>query len=744
MNDHKHAQSNSETRAHDSRSVLESLTHSSVILSLIVFSMFMLIPALSERVREAPDALISSLFVAQIVAVLFSIFGLMKRRSTFEVKPGLTVEESESPDPSNAPPLIILSTRRAHVVQIIAQGSVYVGWCMYWETAFQHIPLLFSQIIFAYLIDSGLSWRRYPTYRLGLGPIPIVLSTNLFLFFTDTAFIWQWGLIAFAMGSRELFRWRREGRVVHIFNPSAISLSLFVLVLIYTETMHFTWGEAIARAHGHGPYSYEIIFGAGLLVSAIFTVGFTISSAAITTLLVGELYFVQSGIFRYVDTGIPIAVFLGMNLLVTDPVSSPWRRDAKVLYGALYGVSVFVLYGLLRDLERPPTADDIGLSAAFCDKLLAVPLLNLSARRLDRLMAWLFGDSERGLTKWILRQERYVFKGRVGRVVFVTAWCVLFASWIRPEVLDHRGKNVNFWVHACEEARTHEPHPYACENLKRVYLRACESSSLPACHNLALSLEERNPIQAQHLYQYACQEGQLQSCNHLGGMLYKAGELARNHAMIERALGVLTVACDGEIVEACTRQAMILRSEWIDRSTWGAQEWRHLWLLLNRGCEGGEPYACLELSQYHLMPPPAAQQRCQAGDQLACITIEEVIKVINSTPKNVDNSNTTQAHPLHAQARAQLSIACGASLYIACVNLGWMMWRGDGGSRDPSRAVSLLEQGCKAGIKEACPRAQWMRQQLGTPPQSPRPPGANLPIDLLTTPTPASASRAQQ
>ena len=516
------------------------------------------------------------------------------------------------------------------------------------------------------------------------------------------------------MSSRELFRWKRNGKEVHIFNPSAIALSVFAIILISTETMHFTWGEAIARAHGNGPYSYEIIFGAGLFVSAIFTVGFTISSAAATTLIIGEVYYAHTGIFRYVDTGIPIAVFLGMNLLVTDPVSSPWRRDAKVLYGALYGLSVFLLYGFLRDLERLPTSEDIGLSAAFCDKLLAVPLLNLSSRHLDRCMEYLFGDGERGMSRWVLKQEkRLTLSGRItwpGRLIFVGAWCVVFLGWIRPEVREHRGKDINFWVKVCEETQDSERHPYACENLKRMYLRACESSSLPACHNLALSLEDIRPSQAQKLYRYACHHGQLESCNHLGGMLYKRGDQSQDPILVKQALNLLKIACAGDVIEACTRQASILRSKWTDRSTWNDQDWSALWILLEKGCQGGEPYACLELSQYFLMPPPIVHERCQQDDQLACLTIKKALKIMNQS--SIENTpHGIQIHPLHTQARQQLSTACGGGLQIACVNLGWMMWRGDGGPRDSRRALQLLEKSCQAGLAPACERAQWMRLQ---------------------------------
>ena len=704
----------------------------------------MILPVFSQRVSGSPEALGWNLFGAQILGLTFALLSLMKRRreSKNASRSSLNVEITDLPTSLMPPPLIELQLRREHVVQIIAQGLVYVGWCIYWDTALLHLPLLYAQIIFAYLMDMGLAWRRYPTYRLGLGPIPIVFSTNLFLFFTDAAFVWQWILIAFALISREIFRWRREGRDVHIFNPSAIALSVFAVVLIYTETMHFTWGEAIARAHGNGPYSYEVIFAAGLLVSAIFTVGFTISSAVIVTLSVGEIYFAQNGIFRYVDTGIPIAVFLGMNLLVTDPVSSPWRRDAKVIYGALYGLSVFILYGLLRDLERPPTADDVGLSAAFCDKLLAVPLLNLSARRLDRCMAFIFGDQERGITRWVLHQEQrlnQLGKGQlIGRLVFIIAWCGLFVSWVRPEVHEHKGNTLSFWETACDK----EAHPYACENFKRVSFLACESNDLHACHNLALSLEESNPARAQTLYQVACQKGQFESCNHLGGMLYKTGEESRDRVIIEKALSVLRVACDGDVLEACTRQAMILRSDWIDRSIWTQKEWRLLWSLLERGCEGGEPYACLELSQYHLMPPPVAQERCQAGDQLACITVEEALKILNGSPMRYPRLAQSQPHPLHAKARAQLSIACGAEMQVACVNLGWMLWRGDGGPRDAKRALNLLETACRSKVKEACQRAQWMRQQLSmstpAPTNQPKP---QSPSKRPTTPNVSPAPR---
>ena len=46
-----------------------------------------------------------------------------------------------------------------------------------------------------------------------------------------------------------------------------------------------------------------------------------------------------------------------MNLLVTDPASSPKSSGGKVLFGMLYGLAVF-MYDVLRTMERPALGDD--------------------------------------------------------------------------------------------------------------------------------------------------------------------------------------------------------------------------------------------------------------------------------------------------------------------------------------------------------------------------------------------------
>ncbi|MGE0862742.1 MAG: hypothetical protein AB7P34_02475, partial [Vicinamibacterales bacterium] len=48
-------------------------------------------------------------------------------------------------------------------------------------------------------------------------------------------------------------RWERDGRRVHIFNPSAFSLALFSVVLLATGTTHLTWARRLPRRSASAP-----------------------------------------------------------------------------------------------------------------------------------------------------------------------------------------------------------------------------------------------------------------------------------------------------------------------------------------------------------------------------------------------------------------------------------------------------------------------------------------------------------
>ena len=231
----------------------------------------------------------------------------------------------------------------------------------------------------------------------------------------------------------------REGRDVHIFNPSAFALCVIALALIVGEWPHLTYGQQISITLGRPEYMYIYIFCMGAVVQWFFGVTLVTMSAAVTSVIVGHIYFSVTGEYMHVDTVIPIAVFLGMNLLVTDPASSPKSNGGKVLFGMLYGLAVFFMYDVLRTMERPALGDDPGFHIAWLDKLLFLPFLNLLARPLDRI-GRLFDLQRIGWRLGPIPTNR----------IHVGIWSVLFVSML-PLLVDHPGKSLEFWENACAQ-----------------------------------------------------------------------------------------------------------------------------------------------------------------------------------------------------------------------------------------------------------------------------------------------------
>ena len=62
-------------------------------------------------------------------------------------------------------------------------------------------------------------------------------------------------------------------------------------------------------------------------------------SAVVTTYLFGLAYFAVDRHLLLLDSYIPIAVFLGMHLLFTDPSTSPRTELGRIIFGVLYGLS---------------------------------------------------------------------------------------------------------------------------------------------------------------------------------------------------------------------------------------------------------------------------------------------------------------------------------------------------------------------------------------------------------------------
>ena len=202
-------------------------------------------------------------------------------------------------------------------------------------------------------------------------------------------------------------------------------------------------------------------------------------------------------------------------------------------------------------------------------------------------------------------------------------------------------------------------------------------------------------------------------------MLFIKAEESQDAVLLNEAEKHLRRACAQNIYEACTRRATLLRSSLLDRSQWTPKDWEGLWQLLTKACDGGEPYACFELSQLNLMHPQDANNRCHNGDALMCLALQKR-QALSAQARQVPSrfpmmEQRPNYEPIFKEARTQLAIACSASLPLACVNLAWMLWRGDGGQTDPERAIKLMKQACTQGQKQACERLSWMQQSQKRP-----------------------------
>jgi len=401
--------------------------------------------------------------------------------------------------------------RKQHWLQACAQGSVILYWGFYWRTVYDAAPLIVAQLLFAFAFDILLSWSRRDTYTLGFGPFPVIFSITLFLWFKKDWFYWQFVLVAVGFAAKELLRWKKEGRWVHIFNPSSFPLALFSLALFLTNQDQMTWGPAIADTQNWPPYIYLWIFLIGLPGQFLFGVTTMTASAVVSTVLFSQIYFMATGSYFFLDAHLPIAVFLGMHLLFTDPSTSPRTELGRVFFGVLYGLSTALLFWGLQLAGKP----------TFYDKLLQVPILNLSILAIDRVV--------RGTPLWKLDPSHIAPKlvGRPRNVAFISIWAVAFAGmygagWLGDK---HPGQWISFWQGACKRDARH-----GCTVLHYLEHYHCGEGSGWACNEEAIAASERGAPRAEigGAFDRGCKLGFMPACENLRALV--AGTGSYSHA----------------------------------------------------------------------------------------------------------------------------------------------------------------------------------------------------------------------
>jgi Sel1 repeat len=584
-------------------------------LFVLALGLWPLLPRVGENWKLALSFEVAAGSLLILLLVLWNRVALTGRKLSYDIVP-----------------------KSAHYVQLAMHSCVYAYWGWYWREVYREIPLILGQIVFVYALDMIVCWFRRDKWLLGFGPFPIILSTNLFLWFRDDWFFLQFVLIAVGVLGKEFVKWERDGKKVHIFNPSALSLFVFSVILIATKSTNLTWGLEIANTFHRPPHIYMELFLLGLVVQSLFGVTLVTLAAAAALYFMNLAYTHATGVYHFVDSNIPVAVFLGLHLLVTDPATSPRKNFGKIIFGALYGVGVFAAYGALGWFGAPE----------FYDKLLCVPILNLSVRYFDHLTDWAAAVVRSWGASWKLNQ-------RATNFACMGVWTCLFTVMMGTGFLnkgqDFPGGRPEFWHQACDQNKWN-----ACKTWVRVLNDQCQDGSSDACLSLGMATNEgrivpRNETAAGEAFGRACDLGLSQGCKSLIDFVGGDGK------------DVFRQACDRGRGASCFLLGTLYSSGLgVPRN--GDEAFN----LFKKSCEVGWWRGCGRLGQSYLVGQG---------------TPVDPAKAIENFDKGCDGGNAA-----------------------SCFQVAELYRRGLGGNENDELADRRIERACDLGLQAACDAAR--------------------------------------
>lgn len=511
--------------------------------------------------------------------------------------------------------------RRPHYLQAVLQSIIYAYWGYHFRLVYDQVPLIAAQLAFAYAVDMLLAWSHRDRYTLGFGQFPIIFSINLFIWFKPEWYYLQFALVALGFAAKEFIRWQKDGQSAHIFNPSSFPLALFSLVLIVTGSTSMTYGVEIATTQFNPPHIYLLLFLIGLPGQFFFGVTPMTATAVITTYLFGLAYYATTGTYFFVDSYIPISVFLGMHLLFTDPSTAPRTELGRIGYGVLYAFGNIVLYEVLGWYGIP----------SFYDKLLPVPLMNLSVRAIDRMaqapvLQWINPEN---IGRALAPRRRYL--------AYMTVWAIVFAGMSSVQAVgdEHPGHRVPFWVNACQQDLRN-----GCSVLESITARYCNEGSGWACNELGVFREQKK-IQgiekADANFERACALGFSPGCENRAladrSQAKRAPATVRDYPIVLKTgkgealdgtqLELFTRACDAGFMEGCgDLGGLYITGQGTPRDPARAA------MLFEKSCRAGFPGGCSNLGLMYFRGDGVTQdkpkglsflkQACDQGSARAC------------------------------------------------------------------------------------------------------------------------------
>ena len=240
---------------------------------------------------------------------------------------------------------------------------------------------------------------------------------------------------------------RTDSRRTSSIRP-AFTLTIFSLALIVTGASDITWGQDIAITQFYPPHMYLFLFLVALPGQFLFGVTTMTMAAVVTTYLFGLAYYALTGTYYFFDSYIPIAVFLGMHLLFTDPSTAPrtelGRHDLRRALWAQHDRAVCAAR------RRRPSRRSTTSSCRF----------RCSTCRSNRST----GSSDPRRCGGSIRRRSDV-RSLVSRrnLAYMSVWAIVFAIMSAAQGVGdrHRGQWIPFWQQACQQDRV-DALPVSC------------------------------------------------------------------------------------------------------------------------------------------------------------------------------------------------------------------------------------------------------------------------------------------
>ena len=252
---------------------------------------------------------------------------------------------------------VVLQFRLAHLIPSLIQSTLLTYWWLYWPGVDQRLPWILLQILLAYAAEAVISVWTERTWRIGLAPLPIVLSANLFAWFSAPGTI---VVVLVAIASRAFLR--RGGR--HIFNPSAAGLTVAGLLSLVSSDYSF---GGVFHTLALPPNMPELLVLLALIPQYRFRL-VLVSVGGVIGLDVAGTF------FNHPSLAAP-GTLLAFALFATDPATIPRTGVGQLLFGLLIGSAMAVLSTLLTAAGYP---DDFS-------KVFPIPLANFLRPQFDAI-----------------------------------------------------------------------------------------------------------------------------------------------------------------------------------------------------------------------------------------------------------------------------------------------------------------------------------------------------------------------